>query len=111
LHVSLAIDDFGKGYSSLGYLHRLPIHVLKIDRLFIEPLGTAHEEPRTQAILSAIITLGHHLNMTILAEGVETQAQFERLSAMGCDLFQGYLFSKPLPPDDVRVWLPLADAG
>jgi EAL domain-containing protein (putative c-di-GMP-specific phosphodiesterase class I) len=105
LRLSLAIDDFGKGYSSLGYLHRLPISVLKIDRSFVEPLGTAHEETRTQAILGAIVTLAHHLQMQVIAEGVETAEQHRILMEMECDFFQGYYFSRPLPAAELTALL------
>ena len=96
LGVSIAVDDFGTGYSSLAYLKRLPLDVLKIDRSFVtgcERGGDALAIPR------AIISLGHSLGLKIVAEGVENEGQLRALEAMGCELFQGYLFARPL---DVR---------
>ena len=97
LNLTLAIDDFGTGFSSLAYLQRLPISVLKIDRSFVMRIGKAGDESE-RGIVSAIVTLGHHLHMDLVAEGVETPAQHAFLQTSGCDLFQGYLFSEPLPP-------------
>ncbi len=103
--VGIALDDFGTGYSSLVYLTQLPANVLKIDRGFIIDLL---DDPRKQAIVERIISLAQVLNYTVVAEGVEEEAQARMLGAMGCDLFQGYYFSKPLKPDDfqsfVRSW-------
>ncbi len=92
--VAIAIDDFGTGYSSLAYLTRLPVSVLKIDKAFIDGLGTDEEET---AIVAAIITLGHTLGLRVIAEGVETAAQAGLLRALGCDQAQGYHFARPLP--------------
>lgn len=93
LGIHLAIDDFGTGYSSMAYLKSFPIDCLKIDKSFVSKLET---EPFNRAILKAIIVLGQSLNMKIVAEGVETIFQKESLQALGCDIYQGYLFSKPL---------------
>jgi len=95
--VSVAIDDFGVGYSSLAYLKRLPIDVLKIDRSFVADLPGDQD---SAAISAAIIAMGHHLGLKVLAEGVETRAQLDFLRQQGCDRFQGYLKSRPVPPDD-----------
>ena len=92
--VSLAIDDFGTGYSSLAYLKDFPIDCLKIDQAFVRRL---EDEPANAAILKAIVVLGQSLNMKVVAEGVETEFQKAHLKALGCDLYQGYLFSKPVP--------------
>nr|WP_256260979.1 GGDEF domain-containing phosphodiesterase [Shewanella sp. NIFS-20-20] len=91
--VSIAIDDFGTGYSSLSYLQALPLSRLKIDGSFVSKLG---ETEASSAIVKAIIEMAHSLDLEVVGECVETQAQFEHLDALGCDSFQGYLFSKPL---------------
>ncbi|PYI51052.1 putative bifunctional diguanylate cyclase/phosphodiesterase [Paenibacillus flagellatus] len=96
LGVQISIDDFGTGYSSMAYLNKFPIHRLKIDRSFIDGIDRNGDNA---AIVSAIATLGHHLNMNIVAEGVETREQVELLNRIGCDVAQGYYFSKPLPLD------------
>ena len=97
LNVGLHIDDFGTGHSSLSYLHKLPITMLKIDRSFIARMGM---EPENTEIVKAIITLAHNLNMETIAEGVETEHQVNILYSLGCDLLQGFLFSKPLTPEE-----------
>lgn len=89
----LSLDDFGTGYSSLSYLQRLPIDVLKIDRSFITPLGNE----QSNAIVRAILAMAHSLNLSVVAEGVETERQLAILRMLGCDIAQGYLHSKPLP--------------
>lgn len=91
--VHLSIDDFGTGYSSLVYLKRFPIDTLKIDREFIRNIAT---DPDDAAITSAIISLGHSMNLNVIAEGVETEAQRDYLTQHRCDQIQGYYFSKPL---------------
>jgi EAL domain-containing protein (putative c-di-GMP-specific phosphodiesterase class I) len=92
--IHVAIDDFGTGYSSLTYLKRLPVNTLKIDRGFIDGLGTDAENT---AIVEAIITLAHTLGLRVIAEGVETHDQAAKLRAMGCEFAQGYYFSRPQP--------------
>jgi diguanylate cyclase (GGDEF)-like protein len=97
--VELAIDDFGTGYSSLSYLKRFPIHRLKVDRSFVMNVTESKDDA---SITSTIIQLGHSMGLKVIAEGVETEAQVGFLTSQKCDEFQGYFFSKPLPPAEFR---------
>lgn len=99
LGLKLALDDFGTGYSALGYLKRFPIDLVKIDRSFVKDLNT---DRHSLAICRSIIDVCHSLNFKVLAEGVEVEEQTELLRELGCDSFQGYLFSKPIPSAEVE---------
>lgn len=100
--VSVAIDDFGTGYSSLSYLRMFPINHLKLDRSFVEQIG---EEIDGCVICDATIGLAHSLELKVVAEGVETQAQLDYLRSRGCDMVQGFLFSRPVPADEVLAFI------
>ncbi len=100
--VCLAMDDFGTGHSSLSFLHRVPMNVLKIDRSFINSPGRARD---FGAIINTVVQLAHNLHMTVVAEGVETIEQLVLLQSLDCNYGQGYLFSKPLSPEDAEKML------
>jgi EAL domain-containing protein (putative c-di-GMP-specific phosphodiesterase class I) len=100
--IHISIDDFGTGYSSLSYMTRLPIDTLKIDRSFV--IGLA-ESGDSATVASGIIALAHSLKLGVIAEGVETREQAERLLTMGCDEVQGYLYSKPVPVEAFEALL------
>ena len=102
LGVRLAVDDFGTGYSSLAYLHRLPIHEIKIDKSFVAPM--AGQVSRSN-IVRASIELGHSLQLESVAEGVEDARTWDLLRFLGCDLAQGYFISRPMPAEQVLPWL------
>ncbi|WP_017302105.1 putative bifunctional diguanylate cyclase/phosphodiesterase [Nodosilinea nodulosa] len=99
---TITIDDFGTGYSSLSYLHQLPVDALKIDRSFVMAMEASR---RNSDIVETIITLSNRLGLAAIAEGVETQAQFEHLHRLGCELAQGYWFAKPLPVAEATILL------
>ncbi|MCQ4347147.1 EAL domain-containing protein [Pseudomonas stutzeri] len=102
LGVGIALDDFGTGYSSLSYLKDLPIDKVKIDRSFVHELIS---DERDAAITQGIISMAHHLDLRVVAEGVETAAQAEFLARNRCDAFQGYLYARPMPFDDLQRYL------
>jgi diguanylate cyclase (GGDEF)-like protein/PAS domain S-box-containing protein len=100
--IRIAIDDFGTGYSSLAYLKQFPLDVLKIDKRFVDDIP--HERDDME-IAAAIVAMGHSLRLTVLAEGVETEAQLQFLQQQGCDYYQGYLYSVPIPADEFEQLL------
>ena len=102
--VRLALDDFGTGYSSLSYLKRFPVDIVKIDRSFVSGISA---EPLDQAIVAAVVALAHETGMTVIAEGVEDASQLAAITRLGCDLVQGYLFARPMPPEAVSGRLEL----
>jgi diguanylate cyclase (GGDEF)-like protein/PAS domain S-box-containing protein len=102
LGIRLSIDDFGTGYSSLAYLRRLPIDEIKIDRSFVMGMD---EEADDVAIVRSTIDLGRNLGLEVVAEGVETQAIWDKLRDLGCNVAQGYFLSRPVPPEKLREWL------
>ena len=102
LGIRLALDDFGTGYSSLHYLERLPIAALKIDKGFIAGIGRS---PTGGTVVSAIAALAHALGLVVVAEGVETSAQHDRVVALGCELAQGYFYARPMPAADIPAFV------
>jgi EAL domain-containing protein (putative c-di-GMP-specific phosphodiesterase class I) len=102
LGLTLSMDDFGTGFSSLSYLKNLPLDVLKIDQSFVRKLEM---DESNQAIVRAILALAKGLGMESVAEGVETESQFELLKDHECEIFQGFLFSRPIPAEDFLTLL------
>ena len=100
--IQIAIDDFGTGYSSLAYLNKFDIDYLKIDQSFVRNIGPTSSD---QALCEAIIVMAHKLGLKVIAEGVETAAQHDMLFAAGCDFAQGYLYSKPVPPEEFEKFM------
>ncbi|MGH8894959.1 MAG: EAL domain-containing protein, partial [Actinomycetes bacterium] len=105
--VRLSIDDFGTGYSSLAYLKTLPVHELKIDRSFVG--GMTRSEP-DRVIVDSTVALGRRLGLDVVAEGVEDEATRAALAGLGCELAQGYLFSRPVPAHALRAGVGLPHA-
>jgi EAL domain-containing protein (putative c-di-GMP-specific phosphodiesterase class I) len=101
LGVRLSVDDFGAGYSSLAYLRRLPVHEVKVDRAFVQGMAT---DPGDLAIVRAIVDLSRHFGLSVVAEGVESELTLGLLEDMGCDVGQGFLFSRPLPHERLDAW-------
>jgi diguanylate cyclase (GGDEF)-like protein/PAS domain S-box-containing protein len=102
LGINVAVDDFGTGYSSLSYLRRFPVDSLKVDRSFVDGLGS---EPEDSAIVAAIVNLAHTLGLEAVAEGVETEQQLLELASLGCDIAQGFFLSVPVPADELTRML------
>jgi diguanylate cyclase (GGDEF)-like protein/PAS domain S-box-containing protein len=106
--VSIAIDDFGTGFSSLSYLARLPVNALKIDRSFVTNVAT---QPDASTLVATIISMAHSMKLTVVAEGVETDAQCCMLRSLGCDEMQGFLLSRPVPRQEFESRFLIAPAG
>jgi diguanylate cyclase (GGDEF)-like protein len=102
LGIALSIDDFGTGYSSLSYLHRFPVKEVKIDKSFVRGIGT---DAMAESLAQTVINIANVLKLSVIAEGVETQAQRDFLRKHGCLMYQGYLYSAPLPPRDFALWV------
>ncbi|WP_155374067.1 putative bifunctional diguanylate cyclase/phosphodiesterase [Catellatospora vulcania] len=102
LGVHLSVDDFGTGYSSLSYLRRLPVHEVKVDRSFVQGMAT---DPGDLAIVRAVVDISRHFGLSVVAEGVESELTLELLEEIGCDIGQGFLFSRPLPYERLEAWL------
>jgi EAL domain-containing protein (putative c-di-GMP-specific phosphodiesterase class I) len=99
--LSIAIDDFGTGYSSLSRLRAMPVRILKIDRTFVRDV---HRDAQAASIVSAFLELARGLGMTTLAEGIERPEELAFLRQRGCELGQGFLFSKPVPPEEIVAY-------
>ena len=99
--ISVALDDFGTGYSSLAYLKDLPLDAFKIDRAFVDDLGSS----QTAALVHSMLSIGGHMNLAVIAEGVETAEQHRQLCEMGCEIFQGFYFARPMPEYEFISWV------
>ena len=101
LGVTLSIDDYGTGYSSLAYLQKLAVHRLKIDRSFVAGMETSQHD---RLIVKSTVDLVHQLGLEVIAEGIETRGQYALLQTMGCDVGQGYLIARPMPEEQLMRW-------
>jgi EAL domain-containing protein (putative c-di-GMP-specific phosphodiesterase class I) len=102
LGVQIAMDDFGQGNSNFGKMAALPLHVVKLDRYFVQDID---QEPRTQALVRGVVQLSHRLGCQVIAKGVETLAERRTLECLGCDALQGFLFSKSIPIFDAMAYV------
>jgi EAL domain-containing protein (putative c-di-GMP-specific phosphodiesterase class I) len=100
--VRISLDDFGRGQTSLGYLSTLPLHEVKIDKSFVSDMLDDHSHA---AIVRSVIDLAHNLGFEVVAEGVETEQILAELTSLGCDIAQGYLLAKPMPPAVLPNWV------
>jgi EAL domain-containing protein (putative c-di-GMP-specific phosphodiesterase class I) len=100
--VRVAVDDFGSGYASLSHLRQLPVDVLKVDKSFVQNIGSDEDD---ETIVRSTIELAHSLGITVVAEGVESEDVLQRLRRLGCDLAQGFGLAHPAPADEVTEWL------
>ena len=100
--MGFSLDDFGTGYSCLAQLKRLPVRSLKIDRSFIMNMSSSVQDAN---IVRSAIQLGHSLNLSVVAEGIEHPEHLEELTNFGCDIAQGYHLSRPIPPDQIVAWI------
>src|SRR5579859_3135433 len=107
LGVSIAIDDFGTGYSSLSYLNKLPVDSLKIDQSFLRNL---HEPEGSLAVIQSIVRMAHSMNLTVVAEGVETRAELDLVRVLGCDKVQGHVYGPARRREDVEALLAARDS-
>ncbi len=105
LGLRLSIDDFGTGYSSLSYLHRFPVDTLKVDKSFVGRMEEGEDSDKYIQIVRTIISLGHNLDLDVIAEGIETEGQMDILASLNCEYGQGYLFSRPLTIEDAEALL------
>ena len=99
LGIKIAIDDFGTGYSSLSYLNKFPADLLKVDKSFIDEMNSSES---SRQYVATIISIGHIMNLDVISEGVEKPDQLETLKEIGCDFIQGYIWGKPLPPEEAE---------
>jgi EAL domain-containing protein (putative c-di-GMP-specific phosphodiesterase class I) len=108
MDVRVSIDDFGTGYTSLSYLKHLPVHTLKIDKVFVAGIL---ENDQDQAITESIIGLGHKLGLSVIAEGIESDDVWQRLRSLSCDEGQGYHLARPMPSPDLKLWMAAREAA
>ena len=97
--IKIAIDDFGTGYSSLSYLNKFPADLLKVDKSFIDEMNSSES---SRQYVATIISIGHIMNLDVISEGVEEPEQLETLREIGCDFIQGFIWGKPLPPEEAE---------
>ena len=96
----IALDDFGTGYSSLSYLSTFPADILKVDKSFVDKMNTSESSKK---YVAAIISIGHIMNFDVITEGVEETEQLETLRSIGCDYIQGYIWGRPMPPEEAEA--------